>query len=393
MESDEEFLSADEEMNSEPDNEPEVTLPPPDSEIDFYKQDLNTLINWFAQITSTDDPLYKNTALKIGSAIIKNKKLNHEQKEKVLNQLKDYNTRTFKVEVQPKQKPKLKPKKKKIPKRKPIIEDNEPPVKKRKIDDGDSDSEQITPKIKPAKETVLGSLMRLTNSVIKINLQSNVLINGITKSGKSTFISNLFSEKFWSINADVQNVYLFSKIDVQEAWKSLKENLDKYSIRLTTFTNLDDLYSLKETIEEGSILIIDDFMVDAIKDKKLMSLFTDIFNVTTHHKNIISIFTLHNLFADGFRTMRLNSDWIFLFSNPVDVNSIKTFFRQLENEEKATYLFQAYKKCLADNLSLGIKVQKTLDHKYFYGFEGVILFVTDQELNDISNQYSLKSNG
>src|ERR1700743_252031 len=241
--------------------------------------------------------------------------------------------------------------------------------------------------------SILEKLKINTQSIIDINMQSNVLINGITKSGKSTFISNLFSQKFWSFSSMIENVYLFSKIDVQEAWINLQKNCDDLNIKLHIYKAIDSLYDLQKIIPQNSVLIVDDFMVDAIKDKKLMNLLTDLFNVTTHHNNIISIFTLHNLFADGFRTMRLNSDYIFLFSNPVDINSVKFFFRQLENEQKAQLLFIAYKKALSDSVAFGIQIMKNLEHKYFYGFSNLIMFLNDDELSQIQKNYTLINHG
>ncbi|DAC81475.1 TPA_asm: FtsK [Anelosimus tangle-web spider MELD virus] len=267
--------------------------------------------------------------------------------------------------------------------------------RKKETDDEIEKSEIEEPPPKKSKEStktglLIDKLNKITKSLIHIPLQSNILINGITKSGKSTFISNLFSPQFWSFKYNLSGVYLFSKIAVQEAWTNLKKNLDRLKIPLYSYQSLEKLWELKTTIPNGSILIVDDFMVDAIKDKKLMSLLTDLFNVTTHHNNIISIFTLHNLFADGFRTMRLNSDYIFLFSNPVDVNSTKVFFKQLD-ANKFNLLFTAYQECIKLSKFLGVKIEKTMKHEYYCGFEEYIMFVTDSELQNLKDKYQLKN--
>lgn len=261
--------------------------------------------------------------------------------------------------------------------------------KKRKINETPFDD----PLLKQPKISNFEKLRLNTKSILNIQSQSNVLINGITKSGKSTFIANLFSPEFWSFGQMISNVYLFSKIDVQEAWINLQKNCQNLGIKLHIYRTIDTLPDLQKIIPKQSVLIVDDFMVDAIKDKKLMNLLTDLFNVTTHHNDIISIFTLHNLFVDGFRTMRLNSEYIFLFSNPVDVNSVKVFFRQLENEQKAQLLFIAYKKALSDSQSFGIQIKKNLNHNFYYGFSNLIMFVTDTELKDIEAKYTLTNDG
>ena len=260
--------------------------------------------------------------------------------------------------------------------------------RKRITDDNDDASSE-----KQRSLSLFEKLRNNSESIYNIKTQSNVLINGVTKSGKSTFIANLFSTKYWSFADMIKNVYLFSKIDVQEAWANLQRNCESLGITLHVKKTIDSLPDLQSTIPKQSVLIVDDFMVDAIKDKKLMNLLTDLFNVTTHHNDIISIFTLHNLFADGFRTMRLNSDYIFLFINPVDLNSVKFFFRQLESEQKAQLLFVAYKEALTNSVPFGIQIMKNLEHKFFYGYTSLIMFVNDDELKDIQAQYKLTNNG
>lgn len=264
------------------------------------------------------------------------------------------------------------------------------PIKEKVIEEKPI-KETVEETIKPASKTIFETLKENSECIFNIMPQSNILIEGVTKSGKSTMIANMFSEKTWAFGSLISNVYLFSKIGVQDAWSTMKNNLKKLNIPLTVYDSLESIDKIKNEIEAMSVLIIDDFMVDAIKDKKLMSLFTDLFNVTTHHRNIISIFTLHNLFADGFRTIRLNSDYIFLFSNPVDINSTKVFFRQLESPEKSNYLFEAYRYTITKGLGFGIRIKKNLEHEYYYGFSGLINFLSDNELNTLKSTFQLRN--
>lgn len=233
----------------------------------------------------------------------------------------------------------------------------------------------------------------VSDSLIRMDFRSNVILNGVTSSGKSTFIKNIFSEKYWSFTQRPDTVYLFAKVANQNLYKVVENDLTKLGIGFEVYDDVFKLPDVLKTVRAKSVVLIDDFMVEAVSNKKLMSLLTDLFNVHTHHKNLITIVTLHNLFADGFRTIRLNTNFIFLFSNPIDTSSINRFFSQVEPGDKATALFEAYKYTLTkitdfNNRFFGIEASRSsLNKRYFAGFEIEVKLLTKDELSKFRNEY------
>lgn len=237
-----------------------------------------------------------------------------------------------------------------------------------------------------ARDEISKKMFERSKSIFFLPFRSNVIVNGSTNTGKTTFVTNLFSSEFWSFREMPLFVYLYVKNNVQQAFSNLRNNCAKLRIKIETFTDLENIDEILTRISSRSVLIIDDFMVDAIKDVNLMRQLTDIFNVHTHHKDIITIITLHNLFAAGFRTIRLNSKFLFLFSSPVDTSSIKKFFQQVDNT-KANDLFEAFKKIIQTFRFFGIHIQHSLHHKYYAGFENELLFLTPAELTDLRTKF------
>ncbi len=80
--------------------------------------------------------------------------------------------------------------------------------------------------------------------------------------------------------------------------------------------------------EEGNqLIVLDDLMVDATKNKDVSNLFT----VGSHHNNTSVICLLQNLFYQGKenRTMNLNSQYLILFKNPRDQLQVSYLARQM----------------------------------------------------------------
>lgn len=228
-------------------------------------------------------------------------------------------------------------------------------------------------------------LLENSESILRIPMMSNMLMNGVTKSGKSTFITDIFSRKYWSFSDPIEHVVLFSKSLDQPLWKELEKTIKGYGLEFKGYDNLSELNNERENAKSHTVMIIDDFMSDAVKNKDLMSIFTNIFTVETHHKNVICIFTLQNLFADGFRTIRLNSDFICLFSSPVDVNSIKNFLRQIDDNNYELY-FDAYKHCISQDSSFTIRIKKNLRHIFYCGFDSEVRLLTQKEIDEFGNK-------
>ena len=75
------------------------------------------------------------------------------------------------------------------------------------------------------------------------------------------------------------------------------------------------------------MIVFDDQVIDANKDKRIVNLFTR----GSHHRNLSVIYTVQNLFhqGKGSRSISLNSHYLVLFKNPQDKLQILTLANQV----------------------------------------------------------------
>ncbi|GFR20952.1 uncharacterized protein TNCT_568061 [Trichonephila clavata] len=102
---------------------------------------------------------------------------------------------------------------------------------------------------------------------------------------------------------------------------------------------IDFVEGLPENYENVDLIVIDDLM------HRLNEQISELFTVVSHHRNIIVILLLQNLFPK-FKLMRdisLNSHYIILFKNSRDMSQINCFARQLY-PRNSQFLTDAYIK-------------------------------------------------
>jgi len=87
---------------------------------------------------------------------------------------------------------------------------------------------------------------------------------------------------------------------------------------------------------ERHLIVLDDLMTDATKNKEVSNLFT----VGSHHRNTSVICLLQNLFYQGKenRTMNLNSQYLVLFKNPRDRLQVSCLARQMYPHDTARFM-------------------------------------------------------
>ena len=80
-------------------------------------------------------------------------------------------------------------------------------------------------------------------------------------------------------------------------------------------------------VEQNTLIILDDLMLEAGRDPKILNIFT----TDSHHKNISVIFVTHNIFSNQkhFRTISLNCQYIILTNNPRDRLQITILAKQM----------------------------------------------------------------
>ena len=69
-------------------------------------------------------------------------------------------------------------------------------------------------------------------------------------------------------------------------------------------------------VNKQNLIVFDDQMIDASKDKRIVNLFTR----GSHHRNLSEIYIVQNLFhqGKGSRIISLNGHYLLLFKNPRD---------------------------------------------------------------------------
>ena len=80
-------------------------------------------------------------------------------------------------------------------------------------------------------------------------------------------------------------------------------------------------------VNKRNLIVFDDQMIDASKDKRIVNLFTR----GSHHRNLSVIYIVQNLFhqGKGSRSISLNSHYLVLFKNPRDKLQILTLGKQM----------------------------------------------------------------
>ena len=79
-------------------------------------------------------------------------------------------------------------------------------------------------------------------------------------------------------------------------------------------------------MNKRNLIVFDDQMIDASKDKRIVNLFTR----GSHHRNLSVIYIVQNLFhqGKGSRNISLNGHYLMLFKNPRDKLQILTVVKQ-----------------------------------------------------------------
>ena len=96
-------------------------------------------------------------------------------------------------------------------------------------------------------------------------------------------------------------------------------------------------------VNKRNLIVFDDQMIDASKDKRIVNLFTR----GSHHRNLSVIYIVQNLFHQekGSRSISLKSHYLVLFKNPQDKLQILTLAKQMYPGQTDFFLNQ-YKEAV-----------------------------------------------
>ena len=91
-------------------------------------------------------------------------------------------------------------------------------------------------------------------------------------------------------------------------------------------------------VNKRNLIVFDDQMIDASKDKQIVNLFTR----GTHHRILSVIYIVQNRFQQGkgSHSISLNSHYLVLFENPRDKLQILTLPKEMHSEQTDFFLNQ-----------------------------------------------------
>ena len=181
-----------------------------------------------------------------------------------------------------------------------------------------------------------------SESLIKFESPTTMIISGASQSGKSTLVRDLLVNRFACFTRKPKDVlYCFN------VWQPLFDEMQKEIDDIhfhEGLPNEDDIMKFSQD-KEHSICVLDD-LADQAKDSYFVQ---KLFCVLSHHRNITVILITHNLFEKGktSRTINLNSHYIILFQNMRDEMQVRALARQI-HPENSKYFIQAYKLAVED---------------------------------------------
>ena len=138
-------------------------------------------------------------------------------------------------------------------------------------------------------------------------------VSGMTGSGKTFWVQSLLQQSSKAIQLPPERiVWCYSQ------WQPA------YLEILSTITQIEFVKGIPPALEDDSffdvskrnLIVLDDQMIDASKDKSIVNLFTR----GSHHRNLSVIYIVQNLFYQekDSRSISLNSHYLILFKNPRD---------------------------------------------------------------------------
>jgi hypothetical protein len=145
----------------------------------------------------------------------------------------------------------------------------------------------------------------------------SMIVSGPSKAGKTVFVSNLVKtcrELFEEVPAEI----IWCYAEYQPAYNELTS--------LVRFVEgLPNLKELKQGRLHPKLIIFDDMMDRFQNDPSLTTLFIK----GSHHWNLSCVHIVQNLYFNGMRTARINTNYLVLFKNPSDKLQVANLGRQL----------------------------------------------------------------
>jgi hypothetical protein len=154
------------------------------------------------------------------------------------------------------------------------------------------------------------------------------MVSGPTKAGKTLFVRRLIENEHKMIHPRIDKVWWYFSED-QPLYKNMRRNI-------TFAQGVPDLDLIKSFSPRPQLIVLDDLMQEMKNSSKLVQLFTR----GCHHWGVSVIHIVQNIFFEGLRTSRINTDYLILFKNPAD---------QLQAQIIGRYLFPTKQKYFSES--------------------------------------------
>ena len=159
------------------------------------------------------------------------------------------------------------------------------------------------------------------------------MVAGMTGSGKTVWVQSLLQQTQTVINQPPGRI-----IWCYSQWQPA------YTQLLMMKPTMEFVKGIPESLENDSyldvnirnLIIIDDQMIEAGKENRIVNLFTK----GSHHRNLSVIYIVQNLFhhGKGNRSISLNSHYLVLFKNPRNKLQILILAKQMYPSETAWFI-------------------------------------------------------
>ena len=190
---------------------------------------------------------------------------------------------------------------------------------------------------------------------------SNVLLYGSSGSGKTMWIYNFLknAKVLMKKPEAAQHVFFYYTSWQPLYTKMVEENLvTKFINTPVSISQIEELTDPYKTTD-GSIVILDD------KGYEFSKQYDKLFQITTHHSNLLTFACLQQLFPSNSPAIKHaseNAHYAVLFRQLRDKRQPQTFLRQFQPNK--TWIIDAYQDATAEPFSyLMIDATQTVDNK------------------------------
>lgn len=192
------------------------------------------------------------------------------------------------------------------------------------------------------------SLAAAPSHLLGFERDANIIINGPTSSGKSTLLQTILREGIFVDDAhQVQpsRVYILAPQETLDlTWKDFNPGYDVQTV------SGDDIIDFLQSgsFEPNSVVVFDD-LTSRTSDKKFRLALENMFHVTTHQKHLWTFYVTHNLFAEGLKSIRRNTQTFILFRLNQDQDALRIYIHQLVGAKYSPTFHKIYEDAITSS--------------------------------------------